>query len=54
MPDWVAKANLADRLFDLGRELQQQPVIGLLGDRLDPERQAVLMGCQLVGRISAA
>ena len=33
----------ADRPLDLRRQLQQQPVIGLLCDRLDAERQAVLV-----------
>src|SRR5689334_18986268 len=34
----------ADGALDLRRQLQQQPVIGLFCDRLDAERQAVLMG----------
>ena len=41
----LARIPLAvDRALDLRRQLQQQPVIGLLGDRLDAERQAVLVG----------
>src|SRR5689334_8745332 len=32
------------RALDLGGELQQEAVIGLLGDRLDAERQAVILG----------
>ena len=36
----------ADRALDLRRQLQQQPVIGLLSDRLNAERQAVLVGSE--------
>ena len=33
----------ADRSFDLGRKLKQQAIIGLFRDRLDAERQPMLM-----------
>src|SRR5216684_1871883 len=36
----------ADCPLDLRRQLQQQPVIGLLGDSLDAERKGVLVGCE--------
>src|SRR5258708_40231503 len=35
-----------DRPFDLRRQLQQQPVVGLAGLGLDAQRHAILLGAQ--------